>query len=286
MRLLVAYLATPGGADALALGARLARSFGAELDIAMVLPPDRVAPAPPGDFEAVLSDRASRWLADAAAQVDDDVTVTTHVAFAESSGAGIIEIAERIGASAIVVGGGGGGLIGTHSLGTVVNGLLHSSPLPLVVAPRGAYRAGISRIREITCAIGDRPGADELLDTATRFCAAAKVGLRLISLVAVEPVSGAVRDDESSLEAARAHARSLVDDARSRLPAEVPVSAEVVEGRHIEDAVHKLDWHDGDLIMVGSSRLAQPRRLFLGSTAAKMMRVLQVPMIVVPRGER
>jgi nucleotide-binding universal stress UspA family protein len=37
--------------------------------------------------------------------------------------------------------------------------------------------------------------------------------------------------------------------------------------------------------MVGSSRLAQPRRLFLGSTAAKMLRVLQVPMVVIPKEE-
>ena len=59
----------------------------------------------------------------------------------------------------------------------------------------------------------------------------------------------------------------------------------VTSGRHIEDAVNKLDWHDGDLIVVGSSRLAQPRRIFLGSTAAKMLRVLQVPMVVVPKGD-
>ena len=44
-------------------------------------------------------------------------------------------------------------------------------------------------------------------------------------------------------------------------------------------------WQDGDLVMVGSSRLAQPRKLFLGSTAAKMLRVLPVPMVVVPKHE-
>ena len=38
-------------------------------------------------------------------------------------------------------------------------------------------------------------------------------------------------------------------------------------------------------IMVGSSRLSAPKRLFLGSTAAKMLRVLDVPMIVVPRDQ-
>jgi hypothetical protein len=35
--------------------------------------------------------------------------------------------------------------------------------------------------------------------------------------------------------------------------------------------------------MVGSSRLAAPRKLFLGSTAAKILRVVEVPIVVVPR---
>ena len=62
-------------------------------------------------------------------------------------------------------------------------------------------------------------------------------------------------------------------------------NTQIVVAETVEDAVNKLGWHDGDVIMVGSSRLAQPRRLFLGSTAAKMLRVLQVPMIVVPKDE-
>ena len=55
------------------------------------------------------------------------------------------------------------------------------------------------------------------------------------------------------------------------------------KGDSIEDAVSHLGWEPGELAVVGSSRLAQPRRLFLGSTAAKMLHELPVPMIVVPR---
>jgi nucleotide-binding universal stress UspA family protein len=43
--------------------------------------------------------------------------------------------------------------------------------------------------------------------------------------------------------------------------------------------VEGLDWEDGDLLMLGSSRLAPPRRLFI-STAARILRVLEVPMVV------
>ena len=56
MKLVVGYLASSGGADALALGARFARTLGAELELCIVLPPDRVAPSikPVGDFEKHL----------------------------------------------------------------------------------------------------------------------------------------------------------------------------------------------------------------------------------------
>ena len=52
MRLVVGYLATPGGADAVALGARLARTLGAELELCIVLPPD----------SAGNRTRVGRWL--------------------------------------------------------------------------------------------------------------------------------------------------------------------------------------------------------------------------------
>jgi nucleotide-binding universal stress UspA family protein len=54
-------------------------------------------------------------------------------------------------------------------------------------------------------------------------------------------------------------------------------------GDSVEDAVAHLSWEPGEIAVVGSSRLARPRRLFLGSTAAKMLHELPVPMIVVPR---
>jgi nucleotide-binding universal stress UspA family protein len=53
----------------------------------------------------------------------------------------------------------------------------------------------------------------------------------------------------------------------------------------IEAAVEGLDWEDGNLLMLGSSRLAPPRRLFVGPTAARILRVLQVPIVVTPGEE-
>ena len=284
MKLVVGYLATPGGADAVALGARLARTLGAELELCIVLPADRggVARLAVGDFDDHLTEQAQKWLDEAA--VPSDVVARSHVSFTESFADGLIREVERLEADAVVVGGSGGGLAGPFSLGSVVNELLHSSPVPVVVAPRGARHTDVDRVREVTCAIGEREGADRLLRTAVRFSKAAGTPLRLASLVALDPTYGHLRGDADAVhERALEHAQETLEAAKSALPEDIPVTSTIVDGATVEDAVSKLDWRDGDLLMVGSSRLSAPKRLFLGSTAAKMLRVLDVPMMVVPR---
>jgi len=288
MKLVVGYLATPGGADAMALGARLARTLGAAVEACIILPPDRALPTLTGtrDYEAKLVERAEKWLAEALDSVPDDVAAHSDVTFDDSFADGLIRATARLEADLIVVGGSGGGLAGSYSLGSVVNELLHSAPVPVAVASRGTRDSKIDRVREVTCAIGQRQGADLLLETAVRFSEAVGTPLRLVSLVALDPAFGALRgDDEAVRERALAHAQRVLETAKYSLPEGFPVTATAVEGPTVEEAVGKLDWHDGDLIMVGSSRLSAPKRLFLGSTAAKMLRVLEVPMMMVPRDQ-
>jgi len=269
-----------------ALGVRLARSLGAELDVCMVLPPDRGVPAmvPTGGYEELLAEQAGEWLNEALAGVPDDVVAHSHVSVSDSTADGLINEVKRLGAQAVVVGGSGGGLAGSYSLGSVVNELLHSALVPVAVAPKGTRLSAVERVREVTCAIGERAGAGTLLNAAVRACKAADVPLRLVSLVALDPMFGSLRGDADALrERAMDHARRALEEAKESLPEGFSVTATVAEGVSVEDAVSRLPWHDGDVIMVGSSRLAAPRRLFLGSTAAKMLRVLDVPMVVVPR---
>ncbi|MGH3726580.1 MAG: universal stress protein [Mycobacterium sp.] len=285
-RIAVAYLATPGGDDALAVGAQIARSLGARLDLCMVLPQDRpiLAPLPQKERQDVLTENATHWLTHAAATIPDDLTVETHISFHESIAEGLIAQCEALGAEAVVVGGSGGGLVGSLSLGSVVNDLVHSSPIPLVISPRGARYQKNLRVREVTCAMGTRPGARVLLDAALQASQRAGTPLRLVSLVSIDPIPGG-DDDQSARERATIHAQQSLETAKLVLPPKFPVTSIVANGPTVEAAVNKLDWHEGDVIMVGSSRLAQPRRLFLGSTAAKMLRVLQVPMVVIPKEE-
>jgi nucleotide-binding universal stress UspA family protein len=282
--IVVGYTATEAGEDAVVLGARLAAASGSELEIVVVLPADdrSVITPPNASYDRYLRAQAESWLEAASALVPDTVTFRTNVRFADSFAEGLVSAAEEFGASHIVVGAANGGLRGRHRLGSVATELLHSSNVPVVLAPEGSRRldpaTGVTRI---TAAIGTRPGADALLEEATSLAAATGAELRLLSLVTVDlpPTvdTGVIK------VAGAAHADEVLTQARATLSGVGDAEVVVGRGDSIEDAVQHLSWEPGELAIVGSSRLAQPRRLFLGSTAAKMLHELPVPMIVVPR---
>ncbi|WP_106814758.1 universal stress protein [Microbacterium timonense] len=282
-RLIVGYTATDAGADAVALGTRLAAATGAALDLVLILPgEDRSVITPPdASYDRYLQGQAETWLGEAAASIPADVAHATHVRFADSFAEGLIAAAHELEASLIVVGAANGGRRGRHRLGTVATELLHSSDVPVALAPEGSRRLQVSGVSRITAAIGTRPGASALLEESVALATAAGATLRLLSLVSVDlPASvdtGVIRI------AGAAHADDVLGKALETLPADVSADVVVARGDSIEDAVANLSWEPGELAVVGSSRLAQPRRLFLGSTAAKMLHELPVPMVVVPR---
>ncbi|MFD4959209.1 universal stress protein [Microbacterium sp. NPDC058389] len=282
-RIVVGYTATDAGADAVALGARLAVAAGAELDLVLVLPgEDRSVITPPdASYDRYLQGQAETWLAEATATIPDAVTSRSHVRFADSFAEGLVVAAHEFAASLIVVGAANGGLRGRHRLGTVANELLHSSDVPVVLAPEGSRRMEATGITRVTAAIGTRPGAEALLDASIALASATGAELRLLSLVSVD--LPATVDTGVIRIAGAAHADDVLGKALDALPDDVQADVVVARGDSIEDAVAHLGWEPGEIAVVGSSRLAQPRRLFLGSTAAKMLHELPVPMVVVPR---
>lgn len=282
--IVVGYTATDSGADAAALGARLARSLGARLHLVIVLPSEgtRSAAVPPERaYEEHIRGQAKRWLGDAMTQLPPELTRSGHVRFAESFAEGLVAAAEEFGAQLIVVGAAGGGVLGRHRLGSVASELLHSSPIPVALAPAGTAQQDDHTVPRITAAVGRRAGADALLEEAVAWTAADGGHLRLVSLVPFDAPPGL--DTGAIRLATEDHASDVLAAAKAALPDGVTAEVERAPGDSVEDAVAHLSWLPGEVILVGSSRLAQPRRLFLGSTAAKMLRVLPVPMIVVPR---
>ena len=82
----------------------------------------------------------------------------------------------------------------------------------------------------------------------------------------------------------RTQAREAQERALDSLPEDVAVEAGVIDGRNWDDAVHSLPWEEGEVLVVGSSRLGPVARVFLGSNSTKILRSSPVPVVVVPHG--
>ncbi len=282
-RIVVGYTATKAGRDAVAFASRLAAASGASLHLVLVLPAQKPGVVPPdAGYERHVREQAAGWLREGAAEISDGVAHRAHVRYGESVASGLVDAADELGASLIVVGAADGGHRGRHRLGTTTTELVHSSDVPVALVPRGARRipadTGITRL---TAAVGEREGTELLVEETIRLAAATGAPVRLLSLVALDLPAGL--DTGAIRTVGDTHAQEVLDEVRTALPADAEIAAVVATGDGIEDAASHLEWEAGEILLVGSSRLARPRRLFLGSTAARMLRVVTAPMIVVPR---
>ena len=286
----VAYEATARGKEAIELGVALARLTHAELRVCLVLERSTAVPAKvptsTADFDSLLEEQAREWLAAAADQIPGDVVATTHVLWADSTSEGLIAAAAQFDSDRIVVGAARGGLLNRFTIGSVANALLHASPVPVALAPRG-YRAP-EAVTRITCAIGTRAGWQALLDSMVALSEDLPVDLRFVTLVEADasharPAHERTRaHEDAAKDDSAAHLEGVLEYFQKRSRASGTVTTEVATGATVEAAVEALDWRPGEIAFVGSSRLASPSRIFLGITAHRMLHGLPVPLVVVP----
>ncbi|MBP2412792.1 nucleotide-binding universal stress UspA family protein [Arthrobacter stackebrandtii] len=282
MRYVVGYSANARGGDAVNLAVALARRQGAALDLVMVMPQDSpyngVYP-PVAGFGDILAKQVSDWLDEGLALVPNDVPAQAHIRRGESEAEALIAAAEELGAVLLVIGASSTGLFRRFTVGSVASALLHASTVPVVLAPSGYSRT--KPITRLTCALGSRAGAEDVLRTGIAMARRRELPLRLVSLVALGP-----GDSDATIADAEAHLRAVAEASQGVDPDDLTnldIDVVVGHGRTIEDAVDALSWKKGEILLIGSSRLAQNNSIFLGATANRILRALPVPMIVVPR---
>ncbi|MGA7204554.1 MAG: universal stress protein [Specibacter sp.] len=282
MRYVVGYTANARGGDAVNLAVALARRQGASLDLVMVMPEDSpyngVYP-PESGFESILEEQVGQWLDEGIALVPSDVPVRAHIRRGESEAEALIGAAVELGAALLVIGASSTGLFKRFTVGSVASALLHASTVPVVLAPSGYSRT--EPITRLTCALGSRTGAEDVLRVGLAMAKRRSLPLRLVSLVALGSgeAGASVEDATNHLREVAAASQGVDVNAIDKQHIDIVVG----HGRTIEDAVDRLDWEDGELLLIGSSRLAHNNSIFLGATANRILRALPVPMIVVPR---
>ncbi len=293
MSLLLGFAPDGRGKAVLHLGAMLARSAEDELVVCAVVPaPWYPSPARvDAEYRDYLRQMAQEALDQARARLPSDIPATFVVHDARSAPAGLLEVAERHHASLIVVGSSSAGGSGQVTLGSATSRLLHSSPTPVAVAPRGFRCRPDARVSRVTAAFGGSEGAEALVIAAAGVAARAGAALRLASFAVRSrpPYTSGVgtEADEAMITAwitqMEAAGRAALDKVAD-LPA-VPRELETVVGRgeSWEEALEDVEWEEGDVLVVGSSSIGPIAQVFLGSRSTKIVQHSPVPVVVVPR---
>jgi nucleotide-binding universal stress UspA family protein len=293
MTLLVGIPRDERAAAAVHLGVLLARSLDEDLLVCTVVPP----PWPPGmgrvdaEYQAYLDRDAQEAIERARELMPADLSVTYQVRRARSTPTGLVEVAEEHDARLIVLGSSAAGVLGRVAFGSVAHRLLHTSPVPVVLGPRGFRCRADARVRRVTAAFGATEGADELVVAVAGVAARAGAALRVASF-AVRPRTpltagvGSRAEDAVAVEWAAdvARAQQAVLDEVGRLPRR-PSSTEAVVGHGIDwaSAIEDIGWEEGDLLAVGSSTAGPLERVFIGSRSSRIVRHSPVPVVVLPR---
>ena len=283
-----------GGGDdaALRLAVRLARAEQSPVVVTTVVPPDPATPVASRldreylQWRAALTAtrQAEALTALRAAGVDD---VRTAVVPASSVPAGLVEAASTYRARLLVLGAAAEAPAGRFAAGSVAERLLHSSPVPLALAPR-AWSADAAPAR-LTCAWAGTARSAEALAATLGFADRWRVPVRLVTFVperaALLPSGAGDRLEHVVSEEWAGQVQGALDEVVADWPGPGPAPATLLaRGAGWAGAVAEAPWAPGDVLVVGSSRLGPPGRVFVGSTATKVLRAATVPLLVVPRG--
>ncbi|WP_295034333.1 universal stress protein [uncultured Microbacterium sp.] len=294
MSLLVGLNPASRSASVLHLAAMLARSADTDLIVTTVIPetwPRAAAARDDAEWQAYTHETANAVLDHAAAVLGGSVRAEFVLHEAASARRGLLELAELRDVGMIVIGSSSAAPLGRIALGSESDALLHASPVPVAIAPRGFRTKGDARVARVTAAYRGTDSSSTLVLDAATVAAAVGASLRIASFAVVPRTSGTAG---AGLDAERGIAEKWAEDIQAdvaRLLSEVstlpdpPELAGTVIGLADtwEAAVDDVEWDPDEVLVVGSSSLGPLARVFLGSNATKVVRHSPVPVVVVPR---
>lgn len=280
----------------LELGTLLARSLDRDMVVVGVLT-HRWSLTSPSRDEVTRTARhreaADRMLSTLLVDRPGDVRAGTTLRVGRSVPTELHEEAVERGAEFLVLGSADDAVRGRIALGAVTDRVLHSAPVPVAIAPRGYRVAADARVPRLTVAVDGGPRSAEVVAHAAAIAARAGVGVRLVTfairrkamfppelgLAIEDDVVAAWCDQARDAQGEAVAAVAARPDAADLAPV---VERAVVVGRSWEHAVAEMDWLPGELLVIGSSTDSALTRVFLGSTATRLLKAAETPVVVVP----
>jgi nucleotide-binding universal stress UspA family protein len=288
----VGYLAGKGGRSALHLAVEAATTLKTSLTVTTVVPRPWMTPSP-ARIDAEYAQYAEQLAADSAKEaqqligsLSDGLKVNYHKVAHRSVSGGLLEAVNELAADVLVLGSAADGKLGQVVVGSTADRLLHSSPVPLAISPRGYRGSKAGGLSRITCAY---PGTPESLHVVERVAALAErlsVPMRVVTFAVrgrtMYPPEVGLRAEDSILQAWASHARELLAQLKSDGIVGDDVVLQVVTGNGWDQALDAADWQEGELLALGTSPATGIARVFLGSRGSKILRHSPVPVLVLP----
>ena len=291
MTVVVGYRAGEVGLSGLHLAVRAARTLGTSLVVATIVPKPWLTPSlarVDAEYEqwadnlaADSAQEAARFLRDLSDGID---VAYLHRAHRSVSG-GLIEVVDEVGGDVLVLGSLPSGGSGQVVIGTTADWLLHASPVPVAISPRG-YRAHTGRLTRLTCAYAATPDSIDVVrwccETARRFGLPLRVMTFAVRGKTMYPPEVGLGVEDEILAAWASQAREILATLKTDGVVGEDVALEVVTGHDWKEALDKADWQDGEILALGTRPRDEIRRVFLGSRSAKIIRESPVPVLVLP----
>ena len=288
----------PGKDDwsSIELGATLARSAGTDLLVVTVVPtvwPTPVAGHTDREFEDWAEQQGAAAVAEANAILAEhcpDVAAVARWTPGRSVASTLLEQAEEVAASMVVVGSGSTGSYGRVHPGAIGDWLLHFSHIPVAVATHGYAASERGRVRRVSCAFRGDERSLQTVERTAAICADIGASLRLVTFAVrgrtVYTAGVGAGAEDMVLDRWVSQATAAQDDALKALQesgnAPPEVDSVVATGRSWGAAIDRLDWDHDEVLVVGSSTAGVIERIFLSSNASKIVRHSPVPVVVVP----
>jgi nucleotide-binding universal stress UspA family protein len=292
MTVAVGYLAGKCGRSPLHLGVEAAKTLKASLTVVTVVPRPWMTPSI-ARIDAEYAQYAEQLAADSAKEAKEciaslaaGVEVSFHKVAHRSVSGGLLEAIDELGPEVLVLGSAADGKLGQVVVGSTADRMLHSSPVPLTISPRG-YRG--SKAGGLTRITAGYPGTPETLHVVERVAALAErldVPMRVVTFAVrgrtMYPPEVGLSAEDSILEQLATQARETLAQLKADGVIGKDVELQVVTGNGWDEALDAADWQEGDLLAIGTSPVGGIARVFLGSRGSKILRHSPVPVLVLP----
>jgi nucleotide-binding universal stress UspA family protein len=261
MTVVVGYIPHRGGRGALDLGLQLAHARGEAMAVVTVIPRQWSTPsmakidAEYAEYARQVGEEAEQQARDYLRDTSVEVETTYRATTGRSVSSALVETAQELGGSTLVIGSSADGPEGRIVTGATAEKLLHSAQVPLAISPRGYRSVAAAGFTRLTCAFSDSESSVRTVARAAELAKQLGVPMRVASFgvrhATMYPPEVGLTAEDSVLDswadqAAEAQRRLVADGV---IDGAVPCV--IGTGSGWVESVGNIDWQRDELLASG-----------------------------------